>query len=414
MKISKLALVRGLFYWFFLSKSPAIIQQKHCKEWRFFSFICKTTAKSLHKIASIKPVLDTRKARKDGTYPLKLGVSHKGYFQISLGIFLKPEQWVNDLVVMPDDKRRATVLNNAISARYKNAEAAILRLRTLGELRTTSNQDLRRLLDTDYEEKDDAPVLFKDRYEAYVRKLDRKSTIGTYENMFRKLSLFADVERLTFERMTYAWLKDFEHYLKSDGLAVNSIGIYMRNICTIFNDAIDRDVIPQNLYPFRKFKIQKEATRKRALTVVQLREFRDHPAEESQKQYQDIFMLIFYLGGINIIDLCNLRRIDNGYVEYRRAKTGRLYRIRVEPEALEIIERHRGKEYLLDILDRYEHYEDYRKKLNRNIREIGSTRIVKDKVGKLRKKEKTGLFPDLVVLLGAPHMGEHCGVDRHS
>ena len=63
-------------------------------------------------------------------------------------------------------------------------------------------------------------------------------------------------------------------------------------------------------------------------------------------------MLIFYLAGINAVDLFHLKEITNGFIEYRRAKTGRLYTIRVEPEAMEIIERYRGKNYLLNILDR--------------------------------------------------------------
>lgn len=106
-------------------------------------------------------------------------------------------------------------------------------------------------------------------------------------------------------------------------------------------------------------------------------------------------MLIFYLGGINIIDLCYLKEIRNGYIEYRRAKTGRLYKIKVEPEALEIIERYKGKEYLINIMDRYTDYRDYRQRINRNLGEIGTTEIVKDKIGKLRKKKRTASFPDL-------------------
>ncbi|MFR9166561.1 MAG: Arm DNA-binding domain-containing protein [Dysgonomonas sp.] len=44
-------------------------------------------------MASVKFYLDTRSARKDGTFPLKLVVTHKKPFNISLGVYLLPEQW---------------------------------------------------------------------------------------------------------------------------------------------------------------------------------------------------------------------------------------------------------------------------------------------------------------------------------
>jgi integrase len=82
-------------------------------------------------------------------------------------------------------------------------------------------------------------------------------------------------------------------------------------------------------------------------------------------------MLIFYLIGINISDLCNLKAIsNNGRIEYRRAKTGRLYSIKVEPEAMQIIEKYKGVNFLLDILDRYKNVGDYMRRLNRALKEI--------------------------------------------
>jgi len=70
-------------------------------------------------------------------------------------------------------------------------------------------------------------------------------------------------------------------------------------------------------------------------------------------------MLIFYLAGINIIDLLHLKSIVNGRIEFKRAKTGRLYSIKVEPEAQAVIDKYRGKNYLLNIMDRYTDYRNF-------------------------------------------------------
>ena len=56
---------------------------------------------------------------------------------------------------------------------------------------------------------------------------------------------------------------------------------------------------------------------------------------------------MFYLCGINSVDLFNARpdALSNGRLEYVRAKTHKAYSVKVEPEAMEIIDRYRGKDY---------------------------------------------------------------------
>lgn len=51
-------------------------------------------------------------------------------------------------------------------------------------------------------------------------------------------------------------------------------------------------------------------------------------------------------------------------IEYKRAKTGRLYSIKVEPEAMEIIDRYRGTKGLLCIADRWNDNKDFTKWIN--------------------------------------------------
>lgn len=86
----------------------------------------------------------------------------------------------------------------------------------------------------------------------------------------------------------------------------------------------------------------------------------DYPVEEYAERYLDMFKLIFYLIGINSVDLFNLDCItSDGRVEFYRAKTGRLYSIKVEPEALSIINKYRGEKKLLYMADDYKRHTDY-------------------------------------------------------
>lgn len=64
-----------------------------------------------------------------------------------------------------------------------------------------------------------------------------------------------------------------------------------------------------------------------------MREYRDFPVEPFMEKYRDLFMLGFYLIGINLSDMLELPSdcIKRGSIQYKRKKTGRLYDINVEP-----------------------------------------------------------------------------------
>lgn len=188
-----------------------------------------------------------------------------------------------------------------------------------------------------------------------------------YKTTWHKIEAYLGEEaaqRLLFEDITPGWLQNFDTWMVVDCPKANARAIHMRNLRSVFNQAINEEITSN--YPFRKFTIKKEATRKRALTVEQLRWLRQCPLEDWQRKYVDTFFLMFYLMGINAIDLLTAKpsQVVDGRLEYQRAKTGTLYSIKLEPEALEIIERYRGKKYLLNFCDRYKNYKDFMAKLN--------------------------------------------------
>ena len=86
----------------------------------------------------------------------------------------------------------------------------------------------------------------------------------------------------------------------------------------------------------------------------------------------DVARLIFYLIGINTVDLFNLEEYDGGYIHYRRAKTGTLYSIKVEPEAAALLEKYRGREHLLNFRERFKHLESFKAKINKTLKGIAS------------------------------------------
>lgn len=343
-------------------------------------------------MASIKYYLDQRAKRKDNKFPLKISISHKQQFTlINLEVFLLPEQWdaAKEKIIGHPNR---LFLNNYIVRQKLDIETELLNLRASGLLDELTGKEIKdkiqESLSGEPKVVQQAP-LFVERCRKFAGEKNNQRTKECYLYTLSKIVAFCDKpDELTFEQMNYEWLKDFEFYL-SETSAINSISIHMRNIRSVFNDALNSEII--NCYPFRKYKIKNEATAKRSLLPQQLVTFRDYPCEEHQRQYLDVFMLTFYLIGINTIDLCNLKEIRNGRIEYRRAKTKKLYSIKVEPEAMAIIERYKGKGQLLDMLDRYANYKNYAHRLNVNLQEIGEF----ERKGLGGKKIRKPLYPDI-------------------
>jgi len=179
-------------------------------------------------------------------------------------------------------------------------------------------------------------------------------------------------EKLDMSQISYPFLVRFEKYLRRKGVR-NGISNYMRYFRSLFNKARDyyndEDsgiiVIPN--YPFRKYQIPKPKlrTREHYLTVKELKKLINYVPENSGEQFaKDMFLLMFYLIGIETKDLFFLNKPRKGRIYYDRYKTGKEYSIKLEPEALEIINRYKGKDSLLDISDRFKLHESLTRKIN--------------------------------------------------
>lgn len=189
------------------------------------------------------------------------------------------------------------------------------------------------------------------------------------------------------------WLDRFSAWLKEQGAKINGIGLHLRNIRTVFNYARKKKLTKE--YPFLDYKIKVEKIPIRNMSIEQIREFKDYPCEAWQVEYRDMFMLMVYLAGINIGDLLLNKGLDNGRIVYKRRKTDRPLNIFVCNQAKEIINKYKGEKYLLSPMDRYSDYHGYAHKMNDGLKKIGKVEIVKDKAGKLRKKQITPLFEGL-------------------
>ena len=330
-----------------------------------------------------KIVLDTRSKKNDGTHPVKLYVSHdRESVRVGLGYYASPERW-DDKEWFTKKEPNYRIKNTRLRSILSSVEESILKVDKV------DNKAIKAIIDKEVKGKESSPGKFIDYMDEFMATKSNKGTVSVYVTTRGKVAEFD--EKATFETIDSAWLRRFESWMVNSGLGTNYISIQLRNIRAVFNYGIDCGYT--TLYPFRNFKIKTKQTAKRSLTVEQLRTLRDYEVEPYQEKYRDIFMLMFYLIGINSVDLCNLKEsnIVNGRIEYYRAKTSKLYSIKIEPEAMEIINKYRGKTHLLDILDDYSNYKDFIHRMNLGLKKVGKL----ERKGLGGKKYITPLFPGI-------------------
>lgn len=323
-------------------------------------------------MARTKLYLDTRAVKDGKPAPLKIAINKKSKTAlISLHVLLLPNQW---------DKRSGKVinhpnrlfLNNYITRRMLDVDTLVLKLAESGEIANMNALDIKNYILQQLspaKQENSKERLFAERFLKFAQS-KKESTQLVYMNTYKKMGQFCDdLDKLTFEDITKEWLTSYDTFLSETSPSRNARNVHFRNIRAVFNEAIDDGIT--KAYPFRRFKIRPVATIKRSLGVEQLRAIFSAPTDEHTEKALDIFKLIFLLIGINIIDLCKLRTLNNGRINFHRSKTNRLYSIKVEPEAMEIINRHKGSEYLIDILDLHKNHRSYVIILNKQLKEIG-------------------------------------------
>lgn len=310
-----------------------------------------------------KLYLDTRRLKDDGTAPLKLSVTNnRKTTYINLGINLRPIHWDSkSLQVLGSQK---IMLNQQIATLKYEIETII---RNIPNAHRLTPQEIKQKVEQTLSGIEENNALIAPRFESYGTTLSNR-TKQIYITTLAKLKEFdKKFAYRTFDEIGKDYLQRFDAFLATSAPSANTRSIYMRCLRAIFNDAIDNDITSN--YPFRKFKIKTEATRKRSYTVEEIRRILTSDLPGRQGKYMDLFKLSFYLIGINIIDLLHLNNIYKGRVEYNRAKTKRLYSIKVETEAMAIIEKYRGKDYLLSYMDTNVTYRTVYKHLQKTLAE---------------------------------------------
>lgn len=323
--------------------------------------------------------LDTRKG--EGPYSLKLRLTYRRKTAyIMTGLKFEAAQWDGSKVVKHP---RALMLNNSLAARKADIDVKLYEWATEGLLAGKDVKDIKAMLEGG---------LTDMNFVEYWEKAQERREVKTRNIYKRTLAILLRYDaNPSFDKIDIDWLIGFDRWMAKTMPSANTRSIHMRCIRAVFNDAITDDVTQK--YPFRKFKIKQEATIKKALSLEELHKLMSWETEDMyEERYKDVFLLMVLMRGINIGDLCLLKHqcVIDGRIIYKRQKTHKAYSIKVEPEIQELLDKYKGEKYLLNILDSYEDYADFKKRMNLGLKRLGDITY-----GKYGKKTVMPLFPEL-------------------
>lgn len=232
-------------------------------------------------------------------------------------------------------------------------------------------------------------------------KNDNRDSYRNYQAAINNLKKFIKSDKFDIKEFTARFLRKYEEHLKSlDTIGSRGLELNMASLRSLFNQARleyndeDMGLIKIAHYPFNSYKIPKaEASRKKSLNIETIAAIRDYEYVQPNKHTRemesprailarDVYMLSFYLVGINSIDLYQLKSISkDGRITYNRSKTrdrrqdNAEISIKVPPEALPIIEKYKdpSKKRLFNFYQRYSTSQGFNLAVNKGLKIVGDS-----------------------------------------
>ena len=188
----------------------------------------------------------------------------------------------------------------------------------------------------------------------------RTGTARSNIDAFHSFKSFYQSKHLTFKDLNPNILCKYEVYLRSRGCTDGGIGVRMRAIRAIYNKAIQRELVNERFYPFKKYKISKfkGSSFKRALSMQEVLrivnlDLTEYPLLINSRNY---FVFSFYTRGMNFADMMRLRwsDISEDRIYYTRSKTRSNFIIKILPPVEQILnyykKENRGLPYVFPLI----------------------------------------------------------------
>ena len=197
---------------------------------------------------------------------------------------------------------------------------------------------------------------FMDSVIGQLKRLNRERTSETYSAALSSFMHFRRNKDVQLDDMDADLMMEYEAWLKTKYVSLNTISFYMRILRATYNRAVEKGLTVQK-HPFKHVYTGMDKTRKRAISLKDIKRIKeiDLSGKPHWELARDMFLFSFYTRGMSFIDMAYLKKSDlkNGILSYRRHKTGQQLHIKWENCMEAIVARYAAgcsDEYLLPIL----------------------------------------------------------------
>lgn len=273
-------------------------------------------------------ILDTRRPKSDGTYPVKLRV-YSSQLQIKKLYATKYDLTEADFKSIWETQKPRN------EHKETRNELQAIELRADDVCKTLSPFSF-----TQFEKKylrntgDGGNIIYQ--YKQIIDKLKSNNSLSTasnYELSLKSLKEFVvyskgkEPSKIAFTDVTPDWLQKYENYMV-DHLkrSRTTVSMYVRALRTVFNISIAEKEIEAEIYPFGKNKYQPPTVRsvKKALGQNDLKQLFDAKAKTpEQAKAKDFWFFSYACNGMNVKDIAMLKfeNIQDDKIVFYRAKT---------------------------------------------------------------------------------------------
>jgi len=310
--------------------------------------------------------------RKKG-YPVKVSISGNGKRKVFvLQHYTSAENWnfekqepINDKKLLFFIRRKKLQLDELI---FNSQSGKRISLETVKNILLDLQQDV-----TD--------ISFLDFYKLFITELKTKNRYGNayaYEVALNQLEKFR--AKLDFSEINYTLLNDFKTIQFGKENSKNTIHTYLRKYRAVYNEAVRRKlIIDKKPFDgiFKGITVKSNRTKKKHLLkkTIQFLENVEN-LSVSQQRALDLFLLQFYFGGQDLIDIYYLEsnKIKNKRVFFVRDKLGEdgyQFDLRITKKAAKIIDKYSEPgAFVFPWRKSYEGYKTFRNNMRRSLQLI--------------------------------------------
>lgn len=301
-------------------------------------------------MALLNAVLLQSKEVKGGKNKVRISVAHNGEtrYIVTDIILNSPKEFKNGMVVKRPDAAMLNVKIRGLLQRYQSALDELDYIDGLTcpelvfQLKNAGNYKHRTL---------------KSIYEEYMERAHiKKSTAMDYRCIWTAISNILG-DKLLAEHVNHGTILGLDKSLRERGLKLTTVRNYLIFLMVLLNYAKRCGYVQFRVDPFFGYELPRMEVRQAWVSVDEIRRIRDlQSTKKNIVKCRDLFMLSYYLGGINMTDLLDINfNEQTDVIHYVRKKTAdrpklnKYVEFTIPEEAKAIIAKHKGADGRLSV-----------------------------------------------------------------